>query len=179
MGKCASSGMAWGPFLLAGEATILDRYLNSLDADAAEVLKDCAYFWLLTDSSDYAHRHLPDDRLVSLDWNSPSQKVVRDALNRLGEFARLKGLSSVTDRVRRRIKQIAGGLTGPGCSVLILGPTGSGKEEVAQSLVAASNRQSQGMQALSGAWLNLEPDMPCPSWLGLTEAVRKNEWKGC
>ena len=155
------------PFLIAAEPKFLDRYLARLDADAVEVLRDCAYFWLLTDSSTYVHKHLPGDRLVALDWKNPSQNLVRDALKRLGQFPRLKGLSRVTDKVRRRIAQLAAGQTGPGCSVLILGPTGSGKEEVAQSLVAASNRQEQGMQALSGAWLKMEPGMAMSELVGL------------
>src|ERR1035441_4313611 len=61
------------PFLIAAEPKFLDRYLARLDADAVEVLRDCAYFWLLTDSSTYVHKHLPGDRLVALDWKNPSQ----------------------------------------------------------------------------------------------------------
>ena len=55
------------PFLIVGEPKIVDRYFELLDADSTEVLEDRAKFWLLTDSCEYTHRQLPDDRLVSLD----------------------------------------------------------------------------------------------------------------
>jgi hypothetical protein len=166
------------PFILAGENDTLDRYLEDLDGDSAEVLKDCAYFWVLTGSGEYTHRHLPTDRPVNLDWNNPSQHIVSAALKRLVRFERLKGLSRSTDIVRRRIEQLAEGETGPGCSVLILGPSGSGKEEVAQALVNASERKNRGMQALSGAWLNMEPGMAMSELVGLSRGLESERIDG-
>jgi DNA-binding NtrC family response regulator len=155
------------PFVIAGRQKLLDQYVDGLDDDTLEVLQDCAYFWLLTDSGDYTHKRLPTDRPIALDWSSPTQHIISTALERLYQFPRLIGLSRTTHILRRRIEQLALDRNGPGCSVLILGPSGSGKEEVAQSLVAASSRKEKGMQALSGAWLNMEPGMALTEMVGL------------
>jgi DNA-binding NtrC family response regulator len=165
----SASRAAWRgfPFVIAGERKALDHYFDSLDDDSLEVLQDCAYFWVLTDSSDYVHKAIPADRPAALDWATPTQYIISAALNRLTQFPRLIGLSRTTHILRARIDQLAKDRTGPGCSVLILGPSGSGKEEVAQSLVGASSRKEKGMQALSGAWLNMEPGMAMTEVVGL------------
>jgi DNA-binding NtrC family response regulator len=155
------------PFVLAGGHNLFTKYFDDMDSDTARLFKDCAYFWLLSDSIEYTHPRLPRSRIVVLDWTSSGQRKIRDAIERLSSFPRLKGLSESADLLRKEIRRVAEEPTGPGCSVLIAGPSGSGKEEVAHSLVEGSSRAAEGMQALGGAWLKMEPGMALTELVGL------------
>ena len=155
------------PFVLSGNEEVLDRYFDGLDEDSTDVLADHAYFWILAEGGEYTHKSLPNDRLVTLDPAAPTQHIVGTAIKRLERFPRIQGLSRSTDILRDNILKIANEETGPGCSVLILGPSGSGKEEVAQALAAKSGRKDTSLQAISGAWLKMEPGMAMSELLGL------------
>jgi DNA-binding NtrC family response regulator len=168
------------PFVLVGDTNALDRYLERLDEVSAATLFDCAYFWILTDSDAYRHRRLPEDRVVALDWKSSHQNVLHERIALLSSFPRLKGLSRRTHYIREELLRIAGGPIGPGYSVLILGDSGVGKEEVAQSLFERGSRYHPGgeagrsMHCVGGAWLNLEPGMALTELIGLaTDRVQK------
>jgi DNA-binding NtrC family response regulator len=161
------------PFILVGTPPALTRYLDGMDEDTAKVLADCAYFWLLTSSGDYQHRRLPTDRVVVLGWSAAEQNVIRTRLEMLGAFPRLKGLSKRMHFARQEIQRLASVATCPGYPVLILGGSGTGKEEVAHSLFENSDRSNispekqGGMYPVSGAWLNMEPGMALTELLGL------------
>jgi len=158
------------PFIVIGDSRHLDDYLTSLDHEELEVLNDCAYFWLLTENESFTHPKLPTDRLITLSWHASGQNVVREALRLLQSFPRLKGLSRRMHFIREEIKRISLGPVSPGYSVLILGESGVGKEEVAQSLFEASERGTEGsssMYAVGGAWLNMEPGMALTELIGL------------
>ena len=161
------------PFIVIGDSRDLDDYLTTLDHQELEVLNDCAYFWLLTENESFTHPKLPTDRLITLSWHTSGQNVVREALRLLQAFPRLKGLSRRMHFIREEIKRISFGPVSPGYSVLILGESGVGKEEVAQSLFEASERGKQGaegsssMHAVGGAWLNMEPGMALTELIGL------------
>src|SRR5262249_1630097 len=64
------------PFVLVGSAASLNQYLDGMDEDTNSVFADCAYFWLLTESSSYSHRRLPNDRVVVLCWSAAEQNVI-------------------------------------------------------------------------------------------------------
>jgi hypothetical protein len=161
------------PFLITGNTKALDTYFAELDNDDLEVLKDCAYFWLLTEAEDYSHPRLPQDRLVTLSWLTAGQNVIRDAMVLLATFPRLKGLSKRMHFLREEINRISGGPVSPGYSVLIVGDSGVGKEEVAQSLFEASDRgknptaNNSRLHAVGGAWLHMEPGMALTELIGL------------
>lgn len=163
------------PFVLAGAKASLDRYLDCMDDHTALLLADCGYFWLLTDGPDYQHRRLATDRVIALTWDAFEQNVVRERLQLLELFPRLKGLSNQMQLIREEIFRVAAEPTGPGHSVLIFGGSGVGKEEVAQSLFEISDRaetsaiEHGGMHSLSGAWLNMEPGMALTELIGLAE----------
>jgi DNA-binding NtrC family response regulator len=164
------------PFVLAGKPADLDRYFHELDAPAAVLLKDCAYFWVLTNCDDYRNSRLPSGRVIALNWRASGQNLIREAIRQLARFPRLRGLSHDSHRLREEIERVARDKTGPGCSVLILGPSGAGKEEVAQSLFRLSDRASGRLQSISGAWLNMEPGMAMTEVVGL---ARGAQWEQC
>jgi len=173
--KRVASHAVWlgDPFLVIGDSRRLDAYLTTLDDKDLEILNDCAYFWLLTENEGFTHPKLPTDRLITLSWNASGQNVVREALRLLQAFPRLKGLSKRMHFIREEIKRISFGPVSPGYSVLILGDSGVGKEEVAQSLFEASERgkrdhvEGSAMYAVGGAWLNMEPGMALTELIGL------------
>lgn len=162
------------PFVWAGSHHNLRRLLSSLDGPTVKVLRNCAYFWILTDANDFSHPALPNDRFVLIDWNASGTLPVKSSLDRLRAFPDLLGLSWQTDLLRKQISRISTGKTGPGSSVLILGPSGSGKEVVTRclSVAAASGPSSSTMdrgslKAVSGAWLNMEPGMAMTELVGM------------
>src|SRR5215213_1552745 len=173
--KRVASHAVWlgDPFLVIGDSRCLDAYLTTLDQQEIEILNDCAYFWLLTENEGFTHPKLPTDRLIALSWHASGQNVVREALRLLQAFPRLKGLSKRMHLIREEIKRISFGPVSPGYSVLILGDSGVGKEEVAQSLFEASERgkrddvEGSSMYAVGGAWLNMEPGMALTELIGL------------
>ncbi|HEV2991144.1 MAG TPA: sigma 54-interacting transcriptional regulator [Candidatus Angelobacter sp.] len=163
------------PFVLAGTKASVDRYLDGMDDHTALLMADCGYFWLLTNTTDYQHRRLATDRVIALTWDAFEQNVVRERLQLLELFPRLKGLSNEMHLIREEISRIANEPTGPGYSVLIFGGSGVGKEEVAQSLFEISDRakiptnEHGGIHPLSGAWLNMEPGMALTELIGLAK----------
>lgn len=167
------------PFIVIGDSRQLDAYLTTLEYKELEILNDCAYFWLLTENEGFTHPKLPTDRLITLSWHTSGQNVVREALRLLQSFPRLQGLSKRMHFIREEIKRISLGPVSPGYSVLILGDSGVGKEEVAQSLFEASERGKPGavgsssMYAVGGAWLNMEPGMALTELIGL--AANRND----
>jgi DNA-binding NtrC family response regulator len=163
------------PFLIAGSRDRLLSFLNRLDPDSVIVLKDFAYCWFLSDSHELTHASLPAGRQVLLNWASHEQNIVRDALEVLTSAPGMKGLSASTDRIRRDIRRVAEGLTGPSRSVLILAPSGCGKELVFRSLVAQSDRKAQKSRPTGGAWLNMEPGMAMTELVGLERVDRDAE----
>jgi DNA-binding NtrC family response regulator len=161
------------PFIVVGDSDHLNAYLTALDHKELEILNDCAYFWLLTENESFTHAKLQTDRLIALSWHTSGQNVVREALRLLQSFPRLKGLSKRMHFIREEIKRISSGPVSPGYSVLILGDSGVGKEEVAQSLFKASERGKRraagrsSMYAVGGAWLNMEPGMALTELIGI------------
>lgn len=165
------------PFIVSGRRPILDRYLQELDPVAANVLADCAYCWFLTDAADYDHPRLPRGRVSVLNWNRSGQREIWRAAKLLAAVPKLCGLSASADRIRKEILRIGKGTTGPGCSVLILGPSGSGKEVVKDSLLGASGRTGQQISK-GGAWLNMEPGMALTELVGLARGPIEERCKG-
>ena len=164
----ASAAWRGRPFVVAGTRDDLDAWFESQVASAIEILRGCSYFWILSGNGKYSHPLLPVDRITVLSWHSEDQHIVRDALRILGEFPRLAGLSRDMHLLREEILRLAPGLKGPSTPVLILGESGSGKEEVAHSLVERSSRaHSPGLHCISGAWLNLEPGLALSELAGI------------
>ena len=161
------------PFILVGRSGVLDAYLTGLDADELEILKDCAYFWLLTETEEYSHPRLPQDRIVAFSWHASGQNVIRDVMQLLMVYPRLSGLSKRMHFIREEIKRICAGPVSPGYPVLIVGDSGVGKEEVAMSLFESSERgrnpasERSGLHAVGGAWLHMEPGMALTELIGL------------
>lgn len=161
------------PFVLVGRPCVLDPYLAGLDADESEILKDCAYFWLLTDREDYWHPRLPQDRHVVFSWHAPGQNVIRNVVQCLTAYPRLSGLSRRMHVIREEIRRISAGPVSPGYPVLIVGDSGVGKEEVAMSLFESSERgkrpaaERSGLHAMGGAWLRMEPGLALTELIGL------------
>ncbi|HEX8147936.1 MAG TPA: sigma 54-interacting transcriptional regulator [Pyrinomonadaceae bacterium] len=161
------------PFILTGQPRALDAYLMGLGNDEAEILKDCAYFWLLTENEDYNHPRLPQDRLVVLGWRSSGQYAIRDALQLLAAYPKLDGLSRRMHFIREEIRRISAGPVSPGYSVLIIGDSGVGKDVVAGYLFESSERgrhparQHSGLHPVGGAWLHMEPGMALTELIGL------------
>jgi len=171
------------PFLLIGTAESLTRYFDGIDTQTNKIFADHAYYWVLTASSSYTHWRLRNDRVVVLNWNVAEQNVVRERLDLLKAFPRLRGMSKRTHFTRQEIQRLATGSTGPGRSVLILGRSGTGKEEVAHSLFESSDRartehsDKGGIYPISGAWLNMEPGMALTELIGLEPARVDSEVK--
>jgi DNA-binding NtrC family response regulator len=156
------------PFIVAGSTKAIDVWINCLDEHATVVLKDHAFFWILTNNGGYSHENLPTDRVSVLDWRREEQHIVRDALTVLKRFQHLAGFSRRMQHLREEIERIASGQIGPSSPVLILGESGSGKEGTAQSLVAASRRAGRpGLYAVSGASLRIDPGLALAELFGI------------
>jgi DNA-binding NtrC family response regulator len=146
--------------------------MKLLDGVEREVLSNIAYYWLLTDSARYRHALLPYDRVVVLDWRADEQQVIGSAMSQLEQFPRLAGLSNDAHHLREEVLRLSKELRGPSTPVLILGESGSGKEEVAQSLVAMSGLPAKpGLHCLSGAWLKLDSGMAHSELLGIDARI--------
>ncbi|MBZ5505690.1 MAG: sigma 54-interacting transcriptional regulator [Acidobacteriia bacterium] len=161
------------PFVVAGSPTALNHYFDSFESSALTILEDCAYCWVLTNLPKYRHPRIPRDRVVALNWNADEQNVVYERLQVLKIFSRLAGLSRHMHHLRQEIMRIAEGRKGPWSPVLILGATGSGKEEVAQALFKVSERGNRptDMQCISGSWLNVDPGLGLSEILGIEPGV--------
>ena len=171
------------PFLLVGEKDDLDSYFAGLDGLDRRLLKDHRYFWCLTHDSEYRNPAFQDDkRPIAVNWTFSEQNVISEPLHLLQAFPRLKGLGRSMDLIRQEILRIAQGPTSPGYSVLILGGSGVGKEEVAQSLFTHSDRgrRNAPIHSVSGAWLNMEPGMALTEVIGLEpgRASKSEEYPG-
>jgi DNA-binding NtrC family response regulator len=165
------------PFLVAGTRAAVDNWLESHDDGSSKsMLMDSSYWWVLTRDSDYHHKLLPDNRVAVLSWQAREHNVVCHAMDRLADFPRLAGLSNRMDHLREQILLVAEGEKGPSNSVLILGPTGSGKEEVAQSIFAKSNRaRNNRLGAIGGSLLNtMDPAIALIELLGVGPRVFQN-----
>jgi len=170
--KAASALWTGRPFVLSGAQAKLDVWFGSLDESSAKVLKDHAFFWILTDGGQYAHDWISADRVIVLDWDRQEQHIVRDALCWLERFPRLAGLSKSMQHLREEIERIAMGSTGPFAPVLILGGSGAGKEGVARSLAEVSRRPKvPGFDAITGAWLKMDPGLALSELLGIEGGV--------
>jgi DNA-binding NtrC family response regulator len=163
------------PFILSGKPNALDGWLHSLDEHAAVVLKDHAFFWILTNTGTYNHELLPQDRVVVLDWRKEEQHIIRDGLSILEKFGRLAGFSRSMQHLREEIERIASGQVGPSSPVLIIGESGSGKEGTAQTLVDFSRRAGvPGLCAISGAWLRMDPGLALAELFGIDPEIATN-----
>jgi DNA-binding NtrC family response regulator len=168
-GDSAQSAIWRGlPFIVAGKRAEIQAWLRAQDELADEVLSNCSYFWILTDNVEIDHTLLPLDRVAVLDWNAEEQQFVRNALSMLDRLPRLAGLSNDMRHLREEIVRLGGVPMGPSYPVLILGESGSGKEEVSQSLVIESKLpKPPGLHCLSGASLNLDPGMALTELFGI------------
>ena len=163
------------PFIVAGRKGQLDAWFGRQDEHASTMLRTCAYFWVLTDCNKYEHRHLPTDRITVLNWEVGERHIVRDALSLLSEFPKLAGLSNHMHHLREEILRIAFGPKGPSTPVLILGESGSGKEETAHSLFEKSCRAANpGLHCLGGAWLNIDPGLALSELVGIEDQIATN-----
>jgi DNA-binding NtrC family response regulator len=140
--RCDAAPWVGQPFILIGTASEVDAYLALLPDSARDILADCAYFWILSDS---AHAGLallnsPSDRVLTLVPSSKDYNVVWDQLEDLIRYPSLVGLSRELSAVRSEITRIAQETMGPGTPVLVLGESGAGKAFVARALHKANER---------------------------------------
>jgi len=130
------------PFVWIGSKEDIIVLFNKLSDEAKIILEDCAYFWILTDKTDELENEINFifKRNTIIDWNYPWQNIIYSQLIHLILTPNLVGLSYSLYFIRKKIYDIANGPMGPGSPVLIKGPSGSGKEEVAQLLNELSPR---------------------------------------
>lgn len=173
--KAMSAVWRGEPFLIAGTGTALNNWFASHEDEISQsMLMDCAYWWVLTKNPDYHHKLLPNHRIAALSWQAREHNVICDALDRLGQFPKLVGLSNRMHHLREQILLVAEGQKGPSRSVLIIGPTGSGKEEVAQAVFANSDRGRSGklIGSISGSRLNtMDPAIASIELFGVEPGV--------
>jgi DNA-binding NtrC family response regulator len=136
--RFSNAPLMGSPFVLVGRPEEVTRQLKQLPAEAARILSDCAYYWILSGGSEFAledqfREYLPG-RPIILDWSQKNFEVITSRLEVLDKYPRLAGLSNQLHKVRTDITRIATGKKGPWSSVLILGESGTGKEEVANTL---------------------------------------------
>jgi DNA-binding NtrC family response regulator len=134
------------PFILIGRSAEIKSYLSRLPPEAARVIDDCAYYWILTDA-DQESLEVPldiEDRTVVLNWDHENYNVIRSQLAGLQESPQLVGLSRGLSFIRSEIKRLAVGRKGPWTPTLILGESGTGKEEVAGTLYAMIDHEESG-----------------------------------
>src|SRR5689334_14945383 len=81
------------PFVVAGEQAAIQEWLDNLDVASREVIRNHAFFWLLTSSGGFEHPLLRDERLTVLDWSKREYNVISEALEWLGRFPLMAGLS--------------------------------------------------------------------------------------
>ena len=137
------------PFVLIGSKADVTRFLSHLDQSTETLLRDCAYYWIVTDDADAVYDDRPSlfnagARAVVLSWFEMNYAEVWRALRELHEFPGLTGLSVGLSRIRSEIRRIASQDLGPWAPVLILGESGTGKEEVARALHDARPRVIDG-----------------------------------
>jgi DNA-binding NtrC family response regulator len=166
------------PFILAGDKAALLGWFRSLDAEAQSVLRDHAYFWVLTSERQFEHELVPKDRPAVLNLRGREYIVIRDSVELLGRFPKMAGLSRGMHHLREEICRVASGPSEPASPVLILGESGSGKEGTAQSLFELSARpKSPGLHPIGGSWLDMEPGLALSELFGI-EAKIATDTKG-
>ena len=134
------------PFLIIGSGSEVDEYLQGLSAEALKILRDCAYFWFLSDDERVGVSFpLPKDRALSLLCTAKDYGVLWDRLEDLVKHPDIIGLSNELYIIRSNISRIASQENGPGTPVLVLGETGSGKSAVAQALSATKRRPEESV----------------------------------
>jgi DNA-binding NtrC family response regulator len=119
------------PFIIVGEQEEAKRFISQLSTEARQILEDCAYYWILSDTDQYL---LSPERTIVLSWAHKHFEIIASRLKLLLKYPRLAGLSQGLHKIRMDIDRITVGRQGPWSSVLILGESGAGKEEVAKSL---------------------------------------------
>lgn len=136
------------PFILAGERDVVESWIRRLSAEELRILHDCAYCWVLSDTDDFL---LSPERVITLNWSYKLFEVIAVQLRSLFKYPRLAGLSRGLHHVRAEIERITATPTGPWTPTLILGQSGTGKDEVARSLYSASERTG-GFAAVACGW---------------------------
>jgi DNA-binding NtrC family response regulator len=156
------------PFILAGDKASLAAWFKGLDDAARRVLRDHAYFWIVTSHRHFDHELIPKDRPTVLDVRGGEYIVIHDSVEFLNRFPRLAGLSREMHHLREEILRIGTGPSEPATPVLILGESGSGKEGTAQSLFEASKRKGKpGLHSIGGSSLKMEPGMALSELFGI------------
>jgi DNA-binding NtrC family response regulator len=144
------------PLLFVGSIDTVKKHFTELTANARRMLEDCAYYWILTNAEQESLRKhipwLPRDRVAVLHRTQKRFNVIRSQLQPLSQWPNLVGLSRGLGQVRSQILRIAEGKQGPGRSVLVLGPSGAGKEEVARALHVASGRDASALATVECGW---------------------------
>jgi len=130
------------PFVWIGSKEDIIILFSKLSDEAKIILEDCAYFWILTDKTDELENEINFifKRNTIINWNHTWQNIIYSRLVHLILTPNLVGLSYSLYFIRKKIYDVANGPMGPGSPVLIKGPSGSGKEEVAQLLNELSPR---------------------------------------
>jgi DNA-binding NtrC family response regulator len=161
------------PFIVAGNKASLKRWFDSLDPEGAlKIIRDHAYFWVLTSTSGFEHDLIPRDRLTVLDWTKQEHNVIHEAMDMLTRLPRLAGLSKGMHHLREEIVRIGAGKQEPASPVLIFGETGSGKEGTAQSLFDECSRELKpGLYSMGGSLLEMDPGMALAELFGIDPGV--------
>ena len=130
------------PFIWIGSKNEVIELFRKLSDEAKIILEDCAYFWILTDKEKEIENEINFNfkRNIIINWNYSLQNLIYSRLIHLIMSPNLVGLSYELYFVRKKIYDIANGPMGPGSPVLIKGPSGTGKEEVALLLNELSPR---------------------------------------
>jgi DNA-binding NtrC family response regulator len=172
--KDRSEQAAWTgrPFILAGDSTSLNNWFDNLEPVSRALIRDHAYFWILTSRARFDHDLLPKDRPAVLGWERHEQNVIQDAIDILGRIPRLAGLSTEMHHLREEIVRIGTGACEPASPVLILGESGSGKEGTAQSLFDVSSRpKDPGLYCIGGSWFDMDPGMALSELFGIEPKI--------
>jgi len=137
-----AQGAPWAgvPFIIAGRSSTIDKYFRGLAREAFEVLDDCAYFWVLTDSDKtvaISGLTCLRDRAATLSWSDRYYNTVVTRLRKLVLHPGLAGLGVATHELREDIARVAASEQGAWSPALLLGGPGTGKEVVARALWSA------------------------------------------
>jgi DNA-binding NtrC family response regulator len=137
--SCADAPWIGVPFILVGSSKEITDQLKRLSELENMILSDCGYYWILSDeggsSLEDQFYKVSKERPIVLHWDQQMNfEVITKRLEILNRYPRLAGLSRGTHKIRLDISRITAGKKGPWSSVLILGKSGTGKEEVANTL---------------------------------------------
>jgi len=142
--KITLSPFTGDPFIWIGNNDQIIQFLNRLKKSGIDIISNCAYFWIITDDPQKVKEHeilstIKRDSFC-LTFKTPAGNLISKTLHYLVYCPELVGLSNQLHDVRKDIISIASGSMGPGAPVLINGPTGVGKELVANYLFENSPR---------------------------------------